>query len=452
MPETGPTLASLIARPAKSEAVVSTRSYVLPLDEIAGRSPFGEDRRAFSGRSVVLFVGDMAKAAAALIDLDGVARRILLCPPGWERTKLAHAAKLIGADALAFDEEDLGADLPIELRLPVRLPLRPGADAGPRLETEWVLPTSGTSGPPKLAVHTLHTLMGAIDPAPAQQWATYYDIRRYGGLQIFLRALAGGGSLRLSGVEEEVESFLARCGACGVTHISGTPTHWRMALFSGAASRVDPDYVRLSGEIADDALLSRLSAAYPRAEIVHAYASTEAGVAFEVADRRAGFPAAFLGGEGPIAMKILDGSLRVRTPRRALRLLDADGSALVDEDGFIDTGDLIETRGDRCFFMGRRGGIINVGGAKVHPEEIEAVLNDLEPVRASRVFARSNPITGAIVVAEIVLNDPAARHENLEREIIAAARPRLAPHTTPAQIRFVAELPMTPAGKLRRDR
>ena len=137
--------------------------------------------------------------------------------------------------------------------------------------------------------------MGAIAPAPLQQWATFYDIRRYGGLQIFLRALAGSGSLRLSGVDEDIESFLARCGASGITHISGTPTHWRVALFSGAASCIDPDYVRLSGEIADDPLIARLSAIYPRAQIEHAYASTEAGVVFEVGDRRAGFPSAWLG-------------------------------------------------------------------------------------------------------------------------------------------------------------
>jgi acyl-coenzyme A synthetase/AMP-(fatty) acid ligase len=446
------TLASLIARSARSETVVATRDYVLPLDRVAGGSSFGADRGAFAGRSVVLCVRDMAKAAAALIDLDGVAQRILLCPPGWEETKLAPAAKLIGADALAFDEEEPQTALSVEVRHPVRLPLRPCAVASPTLETEWVLPTSGTSGPPKLAVHTLATLMGAIAPAPLQQWATFYDIRRYGGLQIFLRALAGRGSLRLSGVDEQIESFLARCGACGITHVSGTPTHWRMALFSGAAASIDPEYVRLSGEIADDPLLARLAAAYPRAQIEHAYASTEAGVAFEVGDGRAGFPAAWLGGDGPIALKILEGSLRVRTPRRALRLLGVNAPALVDDEDFVDTGDLIETRDGRCHFMGRRGGIINVGGAKVHPEEIEAVLNELVSVRASRVFARSNPITGAIVIAEIVLSDPAARHENLERELLAAARQRLAPHMAPAQIRFVAELPTTAAGKLRRDR
>ena len=154
MPEAA-TLASLIARSARSEGVVSTRDCVLPLDQVAGGSSFGANRNAFAGRSVVLLVGDMVKAAAALIDLDGVARRILLCPPDWEEAKLAAAAELIGADALAFDEDDPEPPvLSVAVRHPVRLPLRPCAVASPTLETEWVLPTSGTSGPPKLAVHT----------------------------------------------------------------------------------------------------------------------------------------------------------------------------------------------------------------------------------------------------------------------------------------------------------
>ena len=387
-------LASVIARSANAGRVVSTKDYELPLDQIANRSPFGADREDFAGRSVILMVGDMAKAAAALIDLDGVARRILLCPPGWDKAKIDHAAQLIDAEALAFDEDDKATILSAEVRVPVRLPLRACPDANTIFETEWVLPTSGTSGTPKLAVHTLRTLMNAVGSSPLQQWATFYDIRRYGGLQIFLRALAGMGSLQLSGANEDVDGFLGRCASRHITHISGTPTHWRVALFSGAASCIDPDYVRLSGEIADDALIARLSAIYPRAQIEHAYASTEAGVVFEVGDRRAGFPSAWLGGDGPIALKVSDGSLRVRTAGRALRLLGAQGQALVDGEEFVDTGDMIEIRGDRCYFMGRRGGVINVGGAKVHPEEVEAVLNELDEVRVSRVLRPIKRVNG----------------------------------------------------------
>jgi acyl-coenzyme A synthetase/AMP-(fatty) acid ligase len=118
--------------------------------------------------------------------------------------------------------------------------------------------SSGTSGPPKIVGHTLDGLAGAIiADGPARHsnatWATFYDIRRYGGLQIFLRAVIGGGSMVLSEPGETIADYVARLHAAGVTHISGTPSHWRKLLMSGAAANFSPRYVRLSGEIADQA-------------------------------------------------------------------------------------------------------------------------------------------------------------------------------------------------------
>src|SRR5439155_669010 len=78
--------------------------------------------------------------------------------------------------------------------------------------------------------------------------------------------------------------------------------------------------------------------------------------------------------------------------------------ALVDADGFVDTADMLERRGDRYYFVGRRDGIINVGGQKVHPEEVEAIINGHPRVRMSLVRTRKSPITGALVVADVVLN------------------------------------------------
>jgi acyl-CoA synthetase (AMP-forming)/AMP-acid ligase II len=106
--------------------------------------------------------------------------------------------------------------------------------AAPRTEraTEWLMLTSGTSGVPKIVDHTLDGLCGAIladglRRGPAPVWATFYDIRRYGGLQIFLRAVIGGGSMVLSEPGEALADHVARLAARGVTHISGTPSHWR---------------------------------------------------------------------------------------------------------------------------------------------------------------------------------------------------------------------------------
>ncbi len=109
-------------------------------------------------------------------------------------------------------------------------------------------------------------------------------------------------------------------------------------------------------------------------------------------------------------------------------------------------------RGDRYYFVGRRGGIINIGGLKVHPEEIEAVINRHAGVRMSRARSRKSPITGAIVVADVVLADGTdpGRKEAIGSEILAQCRAALAAHKVPAMIRFVEQFDVTPAGKLAR--
>ena len=102
-------------------------------------------------------------------------------------------------------------------------------------------------------------------------------------------------------------------------------------------------------------------------------------------------------------MKIENGSLRIRSERTAFRYLDQESGPLKDAEGFVDTGDVLELRDDRYYFVGRRDGVINVGGLKVHPEEVEAVINRHPEVRMSLVRTKKNPITGALVVADVVL-------------------------------------------------
>jgi acyl-CoA synthetase (AMP-forming)/AMP-acid ligase II len=259
-----------------------------------------------------------------------------------------------------------------------------------------------------------------------------------------------GSALVLSSPDEPTIEFLTRAAAAGVTHISGTPSHWRRVLMSGAAAVLTPRYVRLSGEVADQAVLDNLRAVYPHALIAHAFASTEAGVAFEVNDGLAGFPRTLVERpSGDIALKVQDHTLRVRSHRTAARYLGAAPDALVDADGYVDTGDIVELVDGRYYFRGRIGGVINVGGLKVYPEEVESVLNADPRVRMSMVRGRRNPITGAVVVADVVLADPASPAADVVRaDLLAACRRVLAAHKVPAVLHFVPGLEFTAAGKL----
>ena len=432
------------ARLGGSAGFFHARGGSQSLDGLANRSALLGKLESYRGKSVVLATHEQLPSALALIELDGIARRVVLCTPDLSAEVLAGVAATAEADVVLKDEV-------------AQPPVPCNVDRRSSEVTEWILLTSGTTGLPKLVVHSFESLAGALPRQPASTkpmvWSTFYDIRRYGGLQIFLRAVMAGSHLVLSSGGEPVREFLARAGAAGVTHISGTPSHWRRALMSGDAALISPDYVRLSGEVADQSLLDNLRAAYPNARIAHAFASTEAGVAFDVNDGLAGFPAELIDKPGAIEMRVQDGTLWIRSARIATRYLGAAAAPLSGDDGFVDTGDMVELQAGRYYFRGRKGGIINVGGLKIYPEEVEAVINADPRVRMSLVKGRRNPITGSVVVAEVVLADEgssadAQATEAVKNDLLAACRRVLAAHKVPAMLRFVPALEMTAAGKL----
>jgi acyl-coenzyme A synthetase/AMP-(fatty) acid ligase len=414
-----------------------------------------------TGRSVLVATASQLTTALALIELDGRARRLVLVPPDTDPGHVAAVIEAAEIDAIVVDDgtpPGLGRDL---LRVSCAQSIAPAnrnSRAGVR--TEWILMTSGTSGVPKLLAHDFAALTAATrTPSPADRaavWGTFYDIRRYGGLQIFLRAVLGGASLVLSSVAEPVADHLARLARLRATHLSGTPSQWRRVLMSPAISAIAPSYVRLSGEIADQAILDGLRAAFPRATIGHAYASTEAGVVFDVNDGLAGFPAAYVGdSHDGVEMRVTNGSLRVRSPGAASRFVGSE-QTLADAAGFIDTGDMVVRHRDRYYFAGRNGGIINIGGLKVHPEEVEAVINRHPLVRMSLVRPKRSPITGSIVVADVVLKSDQqvqdARQFELKDDILKHCRAVLPLHKVPAAISFVPALSVATTGKLSRRR
>jgi len=442
-----------------SERFFWDRTAHARITDLVGGTSLAGRLGELAGKSVLVATGKQLTTALALIELDGIARRLTILPPDADPDHFAPVVAGAGIEAVVLDHAspaDAALDLPLcvtcaaEIAGAAKLP-------APTRETEWVLLTSGTTGVPKMVAHNLAGLTAPIARKKADGpivWGTFYDIRRYGGLQILLRAALGNASLVLSSAGEPTADHLDRLGRHGVTHLSGTPSHWRRALMSPAIRKISPRYVRLSGEIADQAVLDSLRHAFPKASIGHAYASTEAGVAFEVIDGHAGFPSEFVERHrGGVAMKVLHGSLRIRSPRTASRYVGA-GAPLRDEDGFVDTGDIVELRGDRYVFAGRRGGIINIGGLKVHPEEIEAVINRHPQVRMSLVRPKASPVTGSIVIADVVLKsqsaDAGGELAQVKGDILKLCRDALPRHKVPAAISFVAALDVAATGKLAR--
>jgi acyl-CoA synthetase (AMP-forming)/AMP-acid ligase II len=446
--------------PLTGRFLQDAEAHVPLTDLLSGSALYGRGEE-LQDRSVLLATRSQLTTASALMELDGLARRIVLCPPELPMEHLPWIIEMAEIDGVVSDRgiTHVGGAGPLYFS-PCSRSLEPGNhDRRARHETEWILLTSGTTGLPKLVVHTLATLTAAIQPAAALScepvvWSTFYDIRRYGGLQIFLRAILTGASLVLSGAEEAASAFLSRAATGGVTHISGTPSHWRRALMSPSSHLLQPRYVRLSGETVDQAILNRLQVAYPQARVVHAFASTEAGVAFEVYDGAEGFPAPVLNATGGVEMKVEDGTLRIRSAGNALRYLGNPAPRLTTADGFIDTSDFVQLRDGRFYFAGRCDGVINVGGLKVHPEEVEAVISRHPQVEMCVVRARKSSVTGAVVVADVVLKAgpfPGTQEgKGALDDILQLCREALPSYKVPAAVNIVPMLNIAGSGKVLR--
>jgi acyl-coenzyme A synthetase/AMP-(fatty) acid ligase len=310
------------------------------------------------------------------------------------------------------------------------------------------LMTSGTTGEPKIAAHTLERLASravAGGSAPESRWLLTYQPTSFAGLQVILTAASTGGAIVVASHRDPLAWFDA-ARAHRATHVSGTPTFWRSFLMvAEPGSLPSLRQATLGGESIDQPTLDRIRHAFPQARITHIYASTEAGVVFSVNDGRAGFPASWLDDvvQG-VDLRVRHGILEVRTPRSMLGYLSRHSAPLAD--GWLSTGDRVEVSADRVSFLGREDDVINVGGAKVHPRVVESFLLGLAGVAEARVFGYANPITGNVVAAEVVIDrgaDPGALRARLLRE----CQTGLAAHQVPRVLRFVDSVAVAASGK-----
>lgn len=345
-----------------------------------------------------------------------------------------------------------------ETSLPILTPEAargPAGDAAP-VATLWLMTTSGTTGVPKIVTHSVASLTRSVRgtrPEALPVWGLLYDMTRFAGMQVGLQAMTGHGTLAAIDRDAALGDQVAEMAAAGVTHLSATPTLWRRLLMAPGVEGLPLRQITLGGEIAEQPVLDAIRARFPKARVTHIYASTEIGVGFAVNDGRAGFPESYLSPETPagLAMRVEDGMLWLRPPEAHRTRYLGDNQLDIDAAGYVRSGDQVEIRDGRVHFLGRDSGVVNVGGVKVYPERVEAVLTADPRVSLAQVTAKSSPITGNLLVATIVPADPAADRAALKRDLLAHAQAHLEREAVPAMWRFVDHLETNAAGKIVRS-
>lgn len=385
-----------------------------------------------------------------LVALDGRVAGLLLLAPGLDPATVAVLGSEANSDRLISDRDDLaGAQPPDEIVT--------AADGAARATqpTEWVLTTSGTTGRPKMVRHRLDSLVRAVrantDSEYPPIWGLLYEPTRFAGLQVVLQAMLGRGTLAIPTPAEDLGRRLNELTEFECTHLSATPTLWRRIMMHPASRGLALSQITLGGEIVDEAILRALRRAFPSARITHIYASTEAGVGFSVHDGHEGFPADFLDAPPNGAdIRITSDRLWVRPPGPRSDYLGSE-SLRRDADGFIDTLDRVEVRGNRILFLGRDNGQVNVGGVKVQPEEVERVVYQLPEVSLVAVSSRKNAFSGAVLVATVVPSDQLVDHDQLKLAVLRHCRANLPRESIPALVRIADSLEVNAAGKLARS-
>jgi acyl-coenzyme A synthetase/AMP-(fatty) acid ligase len=332
---------------------------------------------------------------------------------------------------------------------------RPAPEATPPGGPSVTLFTSGTTGVPKAVQHTWASLSRTVRVRPGladSRWFTGYPLHLFAGTQVLCQAMWSGASLHLS-PSQETGDIARTIVDERVEYATGTPSFWRRLIMTeGARLRAaSVRQVTLGGETVDQAILDALARVFPDGRLLHIYATSELGRVLSVGDGRAGFPASYLevNPEPGVELRVVDGQLEVRSTNR-MRRYDPLSPTQTTADDWFATGDLVEIREGRAHFVGRTTDIINVGGVKVSPLDVEAVLRTVAEVADCRVYGVSSSIAGRLVACDLV-PAPGVSEDAARKAAAAACVERLSSAQRPRKFHIVPAIETTAAGKVRRS-
>jgi acyl-CoA synthetase (AMP-forming)/AMP-acid ligase II len=294
-----------------------------------------------------------------------------------------------------------------------------------------VLFSTGSTGKPKAILHNIENFLKRFStPRPANVTLGFLLFDHIGGLNTFFHTMFNSG-LMVRTFKRDVESVFALCVKHKIEVLPTTPTFLRLALMSGLIPQNFPKSLKVvtyGTEKMDQNTLSRLSALLPNVDFRQTYGMSELGI-LRIKSKSSDSLFMKIGGEG-VELKIKDNELYIRSENRMLGYLNSISP--FDADGWYPTGDYVEYEDDYYKIIGRTNGVINVGGLKLMPSEVEEVILEYPGVQFAQVFGVPNPITGQHVEAII----EAKKEIELDLDSLRTfMRDRLPSYMNPVRIR-----------------
>lgn len=273
-----------------------------------------------------------------------------------------------------------------------------------------VLFTSGSTGKPKAVLHDIELLLEKFRrPRKRLRMLTFLLLDHIGGVNTLFYALANGGTV-ITVSDRRAETVCRAIESHRVEVLPTTPTFLNLLLLSAEHRRHDLSSLRLityGTEVMPAHTLQRIQEVFPQVRLQQTYGLSELGI-LRSKSREDGSLWVKVGGEG-FETKVVDGVLWIRSHSNMLGYLNAPSP--FDAEGWFNTEDAVEQDGEWLRILGRTSDIINVGGQKVYPAEVESVLLEMEGVEDVTVRGVANPLMGQTIVATFNLSSPEAAGE-----------------------------------------
>lgn len=351
--------------------------------------------------SVVQLVADFSPNAVAMLFALALNKAIISPVTNPADEKRQTYEQLVAANfVVSFDEQDNLSLVKTQHHSTNDLiaTLRSTGEAG------LLILSSGSSGKPKVIVHNLSKLFSQLDnknkPLNTIAFLLFDHI---GGLNTLWRTLINGGTIIMS----ESRTPKAICQVVAEHRVQAlvtSPSFLNLLLLSQLHEQYDLSSLKVinyGSEPMPEFLLKKLVMLLPHIRFSQAYGMSELGV-INMRSKSSDSLLIKLS-DASAKIRVKDGMLEVLSHSSMLGYLNAPSP--FTDDGWLKTDDHVEVDGDYIRILGRRSEIINVGGEKVYPAEIEDVLMAMDEVADAVVVAEQNAMLGNIVKAKIKVMD-----------------------------------------------
>ena len=264
--------------------------------------------------------------------------------------------------------------------------------------------SSGSTGKPKGILHDIERVMRKFTKE-RQGWRTvlFLMMDHFGGFNTLLSTFAYGG-VGVCVNDRKPEAVCRAIQESNANLLPTTPTFLNLLIASGSYKDFNLASIELityGTEVMSETTLQKVKEIFPNAQIKQTYGLSEVGVLRSKSESDASVWVK-IGGEG-FEVKIIDNILYIRSEANMVGYLNAPSP--FDEEGWMCTGDHVEVKEDYMRILGRKSEMINVGGQKVFPVEVENVLLQADNVLEAAVFGRPHPMMGQVVTARVTLRE-----------------------------------------------